>query len=628
MCGIAGLFVPRNATPPDVDLGAMLARLGHRGPDGTGVWTADDRRFRAGFARLAIIDVAGGDQPLINDRHVLTGNGEIYNYLELRAALAAEGEQFSTSGDMEPILGLAARQGPDFLHQLNGMFALALFDRRGHSLLLARDRLGIKPLYWARLPGGAILYASEATALFASGLIRAELDETAIQPYLTHGYIPHPQTLYRGVNKLAPGSRLRVSAEGDIQEEVWWQPHAAGDLPRDAAEAAEEIDRLIGDAVRLQLRSDVPVGALLSGGVDSGLVVARAAEHAGGPLRTFTVSFEGAAYDEAPVAAEVAARYGADHSRLSLSQTSILDHLAHLAWHNDEPLADAALLPNDLIHRELSKELRVVLNGTGGDEIFAGYMRYFPTGIERRYGMLPDILRRYLVEPVVGLADPMRAWQLARTGLFQRNRGAYVHAHSTYFPEPMLRRIGNRHPVTTAAHVRLAEAFGGNGQAAGLAADIGSYLVDNLLTLLDRTSMAWSVEGRVPLLDHRLVEAALALPEDQRTPGGEPKGIERALARKYLPASVTDAPKQGFASPVPVWIRSGLGDLARRILTRPSALDRGYWTAEGIDHLLIDPDRHGHRVYALLMLELTILSQIDQGFSTVPGSLQDLMDAA
>ena len=157
MCGIAGLFVPRNATPPDVDLGAMLARLGHRGPDGTGVWTADDRRFRAGFARLAIIDVAGGDQPLINDRHVLTGNGEIYNYLELRAALAAEGEQFSTSGDMEPILGLAARQGPDFLHQLNGMFALALFDRRGHSLLLARDRLGIKPLYWARLPGGAIL---------------------------------------------------------------------------------------------------------------------------------------------------------------------------------------------------------------------------------------------------------------------------------------------------------------------------------------------------------------------------------------------------------------------------------------------------------------------------------------
>jgi asparagine synthase (glutamine-hydrolysing) len=593
MCGIAGLFVPRDAAPPDVDIGAMLARLGHRGPDGTGTWTSDDRRFRAGFARLAIIDLAGGDQPLIDSHQVLTSNGEIYNYLELRRDLAGEGVTFRTEGDMEPILPLARRDGEDFLHRLNGMFALALYDRQAHSLLLARDRLGIKPLYWTRLPGGAILYASEPSALFASGLIRPELDESAIAPYLAHGYIPHPQTLYKGVRKLAPGAKLTVSADGTIREEYWWQPRPADDLPGDAGAAEAHIDALIGDAVRLQLRSDVPVGALLSGGVDSGLVVARAAEHAGGPLRSFTVSFEGAAYDEGPVAADVARRYGTDHTAFHLSQTEILDHLPHLAWYNDEPLADAALLPNDLIHRELSKELRVVLNGTGGDEIFGGYMRYFPTAIEQRYGLVPGFLRSGLIEPLIALADPMKAWQLSRTGLFGSHRGRYVHAHSTYFAPPVLKRLGCRLDAADPAHAALADRFGGNGQAAGLAADIGSYLVDNLLTLLDRTSMAWSVEGRVPLLDHRLVEAALALPEDQRTPGGRPKGLERAIARKYLPESVTDAPKQGFASPVPAWIRSGLGSLAERVLTRDAALERGGWTRDGIAFLLADPDRHG-----------------------------------
>ncbi|OAN55029.1 hypothetical protein A6A05_00270 [Magnetospirillum moscoviense] len=603
---MAGLFVPRTVEPPNADMPAMLAAMRHRGPDGVGKWTAPDRRYVCGFARLAIIDLATGDQPIVEGtgERVLMGNGEIYNYLELRDECA--GYPWRTHGDMEVVLPLATRLGADFAHRLNGMYGLALYERDPHRLTLVRDRLGIKPVYWARTAAGALVFASEVKALFASGLIRPEVDEDAVAQYLAHGWVPAPATLWKGVAKLPPGHRLTAEADGTVHIQRYWMAQAAAGLPGDGEGVRRHLTDLLDDAVRLQLRSDVPVGALLSGGIDSGLLVALAARRLDRPLNTYTVRFEGAMVDESPLAALVAQRYGTRHTLFDLSMADIADHLPRLAWFCDEPLADASLLPNQLIEAVLGQEVRVALNGTGGDELFAGYGRYFRLPVESRYLGLPAWLRRGAIEPLAGLVDPMTRWRLARAEKFANDRGGYLHDHSTFFPTPIKAMLGCRLPSPVPAQARHFGDFAGAAQSAGLYAELNTYLPEDLLLLLDRTSMAASVEGRVPFLDHRLVEAALAVPPELRTPGGRQKALERAMAAPFLPDELLNAPKQGFASPVPAWMRGPLGGLAERVLTLPRCLARGWWSADGIRRLRADPGRHGHRLYALLMLELTI----------------------
>ena len=630
MCGLAGLFLPRSAEPQRAGMDAMLSVMTHRGPDGERRYASPDGRYQAGFRRLAIIDLETGAQPIEDpaSNMVLTGNGEIYNYRELRHAYPDY--PWQTTGDMEVVLALARDRGDAFVDDLNGMFALALYDGNAHRLTLVRDRLGVKPLYWTRLPGGGILFASEIKALFASGLVRPAVDESAVGAYLSHGWVPGPQTLFEGVKKLLPGHRLCIDADGNETLDAYWRPRPASNAPETPAEAEEHLTELLRDSLRLQLRSDVPVGALLSGGLDSGLMVALAAEQSSSRLNTFTVSFEGAGVDEGPLAAMVAERYGTNHTELSVAAGDVARHLPALAWHAEEPSFDAAVLPNFLINQVLSEHVTVALNGTGGDELFAGYGRYFQLPVERCYLGLPQALRHGVVEPSARALAPMTAWRLGRADLFDGNRGLYAHAHTTHFPPPMLETIGFKGPVPKAAQGALFEdfksAFGADAQTATLAADIGSYLPDDLLTLLDRTTMAVSVEGRVPFLDHRLVEAALAVPAEIRTPGQRQKGLERAMAEKFLPGAVLDAPKQGFASPVPAWMRAGLTDVAGRILKRRETLDRGWWTASGIDTLLHNPARHGFRVYTLLMLELSVRLMVETpvGSNAPTGGLEAL----
>ena len=608
MCGIAGLFVPRNAPLVEADIPAMLEVLRHRGPDGTGRHLSDDRRYQAGFTRLAIIDLATGEQPIVEagGARVLMGNGEIYNYLELRRQPAASAYPYRTAGDMEVALPLWAAFGEDFVHRLNGMYALALYERHRHRLVLVRDRLGIKPLYWAKVPGGGLLFASEIKALFASGLLAPGIDEAAVSAYLAHGYVPAPGTLFRGVNKLPPGHLLRVEASGEVGVERYWRATMADDLPQRPEAIEERLIELLGDSVRLRLQSDVPLGALLSGGLDSGLMVALAAMRSERPLNTFTVRFEGAPVDETPLARAVAERYGTIHTEMELPAAAASDHLPRLAWFCEEPLNDAALLPNHLIEEVLGGSLKVALNGTGGDELFAGYGRYFRLPVERRYLAWPAWFRSRVVEPLVALVSPMTAWKLARAGKFDGDRGGYLHDHCCHFPPPLRQAIGNRQPPPEPVQARFFAEFDGPPETAALHADINSYLPEDLLTLLDRTSMAHGVEGRVPFLDHRLVEAALAVPPRIRTPDGRHKALERSIAARFLPPDVVRAPKWGFASPVPEWMAAGMGNLARRILTRPRTLERGWWTAPGIERLVADPRRHGFRVYTLLMLELAV----------------------
>jgi asparagine synthase (glutamine-hydrolysing) len=622
MCGIAGLFLPEGTSAATADIDAMLGVMGHRGPDGTGRFTSPDRRYQTGFTRLAIIDLTTGDQPIVeNDgRRVLVGNGEIYNYVELRRTYPDF--PYGTQGDMETILPLDSALGDEFVHCLNGMFALALYDRDRHRLLLARDRLGIKPLYWARAAGG-IVYASEIKALFASGLVAPAVDENSVSSYLAHGYVPAPGTLYRGVNKLPPGHMLVAERNGDVRVTRYWRALPADDLPTDTEGIRRHLTDILRDSVRLRLRSDVPLGALLSGGLDSGLIVALAAQQMDQPLNTFTVRFQGAAMDESPLAALVAERYGTNHTVMDLAAGDVAAYLPRLAWVCDEPLNDPALLPNHLIEEILGSHLKVALNGTGGDELFAGYGRYFRLPVERRYLALPRWLRQGLIEPAVRLGSPMTAWQLARAGKFHADRGGYLHDHGTHFPPPLRALIENNQAIPAPAQAAYLDEFDGPADTAALYADLNTYLPEDLLTLLDRTSMGVSVEGRVPFLDHRMVEAALAVPPHIRAPGGRQKALERAMAADFLPGEILNAPKQGFASPVPAWLEAGLAPLAKRMLTRPATLERGWWSARGIDRLLADPKRHGFRVYSLLMLELALRLHVE-GPATTDAPMEGL----
>ena len=618
MCGIAGLFLPTRATVLEADLSAMLLAIAHRGPDGEGRYVCDDRRYQAGFCRLAIIDLETGEQPIVDERggRVLSGNGEIYNYLELRKSYPDY--PYQSHGDMETVLAAHAAKGEKFLHDLNGMFALALYEQGDHRLTLVRDRLGIKPLYWAQLPAGGILYASEIKALFASCLVDRQVDERAVSSYMAHGYVPDPGTLYKGIHQLPPGHLLRAEADGSIIVERYWRAAPAVDVPSTPQDIATHLTDILKDSLRLQMRSDVPIGALLSGGIDSGLMVALAAEQSSQPINTYTVRFEGAPVDESPLARQVADRYQTNHQVVDLPALGAGALLPKLAWYCDEPLADASVLPNFMIEQALGRSLKVALNGTGGDEIFAGYGRYFQMSVEQKYLHVPKALRRGLIEPMLGLFSPMTAWRLSRAEKFRDDPGGYLHDHSTSFPAPVRDLIGNRMRHEGSEQSRLAGEFASGGQAAMLYADLGSYLPHDLLCLLDRTSMAVGVEGRVPFLDHRLVEAALAVPEDVRTPGGRQKALERDMARPYLPASVIDAPKQGFASPVSAWMAAGLGKTAGPILKSKNALARGWWTAKGIEQLLADPQRHGFRLYQLLMLELTIRIHVEGPLGTKP----------
>jgi asparagine synthase (glutamine-hydrolysing) len=616
MCGIFGYFTPKGSTPRSLDIEAPLDAMAHRGPDGRGTYISEDRCYQAGFDRLAIIDLDTSQQPIVEPggARVLLGNGEIYNYLELRKEYSDY--RFQTQGDIETVLAVHDKHGANFVDPLNGMYGLALYEKSSHRLTLVRDRLGVKPLYWAKVPGGGIVFASEIKALLASGLVQTGIDENIVNAYLSYGYVPSPDTLFAGIKKLPPAHKMVVEADGAISIERYWQPSQQESLPKDPTEVKSYLLDLLEDAVRLQMRSDVPVGALLSGGLDSGLLVALAAQHSSQPINTFTVSFEGAPVDEAPFAKLVAERYGTHHTETTISGNEINAEIVNLAWFTEEPLNDAALLPNYLIEKNLSQHVTVALNGSGGDELFAGYGRYFHMSVEQRYLKLPGWLRQGVIEPLGKCIDPMNAWRLSRADLFEADPGAYLHAHSTHFPAPIRKLMGNQMAVPPALQsdyfADALKRFNGERQSAVLSADISTYLPEDLLTLLDRTTMAVSVEGRVPFLDHRFVEASLSAPENIRTAGNQQKALERAMAKDLLPAEILNAPKQGFASPVPHWMKNGLANSAKHLLTRKETLDRGWWSKSGIETLLSDTDRHGFRLYSLVMLELAVKLYVEK----------------
>lgn len=627
MCGIAGFAGDRarEAGAPD-RLRAMCDAIRHRGPDDAGYYHAPG--VALGMRRLSIIDVAGGHQPIGNEDGSVqvVFNGEIYNFRELRRRLQANGHRLATTSDTETIVHLYEELGDALVDELRGMFAFALWDTRRDRLLVARDRLGIKPLYYAVHAGGIAL-ASELRPLVAGGLVDTRLDVTALAEYFTLGYVPEPRSIFEGVHKLLPGHRLTWTREAGVQVERYWSPMVEEDPALTPEDAVLEIRRLLDESVALHLESEVPLGAFLSGGIDSSSVVGTMTRVATREVHTFSIGFEEASVDESEHASAVARSLGTHHTSLIVrpEADALVEDVVHTF---DEPFADSSAIPTFLVCQLARREVTVALSGDGGDELFGGYSRYLRTHARRRL-QLPGLRP---VFDAVSAAMPVGArgrgvlWGLARS-----DRGQY--ATSVALPAQV--RDGGVVRDEVARHAGrfdgvLDRWFAGTEDrdfaTQLMLVDLQSYLPGDILTKVDRTSMASSLEARVPLLDHRLVEFAFRLPSALKMRDGVGKWIFREAIRDRVPPEVLSHPKRGFTVPLTEWFR---GPLAWRLddLLAPGALIRDYVDAPALRRVIREHRQHvrGHAglLWRVLALELW-LSGLSQGLLHRPPAISRL----
>ncbi|MGN3973126.1 XrtA/PEP-CTERM system amidotransferase [Tsuneonella sp. SYSU-LHT278] len=625
MCGIAGIF--HCGTPKPVDparVRAMTDVLAHRGPDGEGVWNAPG--VALGHRRLSIIDLAGSPQPMASadGRAMIVFNGEIYNFRELRRELEQVGARFRTEGDTETILAAWQKWGPDCLARLHGMFAFALYDLDKKTLCLARDRLGVKPLFTAQLSDGSLAFASELKGLLAHPLLRREVDPLAVEDYLAWGYVPDHRSLLKGVEKLPAGHyRLLRHDAPPAAPTRWWDVsflERRGESIRDLE--AELLFRL-REAVSSRMVADVPLGAFLSGGVDSSSVVALMTEGSRDPVRTCSIGFDEAALDETSHARTVARRYRTDHRERVVASDDFAE-IGRLAAMFDEPFADASALPTWRVCQLARETVTVALSGDGADEAFAGYRRQrFHANEERARALLPARFRQATFG-ALGALWPQADWAprpfRARTtfrSLAASGEDGYALALAVTPPElraglytaGMRGELGDyRAEQPLIDLMKAAPARSGLDRAQY--ADLKFWLPGDILTKIDRTSMAVSLEAREPLLDHRLVEFAAELPERLRIRAGQGKWLLKHAMERFLPEEVLYRPKQGFVVPIAQWLRGPLAGEARSI-GRGAALARTGWfdgdrIAEIAEAHIAGRSDHSRLLWQLLMLDRSL----------------------
>jgi asparagine synthase (glutamine-hydrolysing) len=606
------MVVAPGQAPPSPDLGRRMTDvIRHRGPDDDGLH--HDERALLGMRRLSIIDVEGGHQPLYGaDRRVcLVFNGEIYNFRELRAGLEKDGHAFSTHSDTEVVLQLYLRDGVAAFAQLDGMFGIALWDKRTQELILARDRLGEKPLYYTHNPQ-RLLFGSELKSLLQSPDCPRDVDSDALRAYLTFGYVPSPNAIFNGIGKLPPAHYLRYR-DGQTSLHRYWRPSLARKTTLGEAEAGEKLEELLDRAVASRLVSDVPFGAFLSGGLDSSTVVALMARHMSQPVKTFTIGFKEAAYSELDDARRVASHLGTEHHELVVEPDAV-SLLQKLVWHFDEPFADSSAVPTFLVSELASRHVKMVLTGDGGDEMFGGYDRYLKFmklerlgGLRRPAAMAMDLAGALLPNPRgdrfqrIGerLRLPPSERYLSGVALMRADtsRGLRPQAGgSDHFDLPLLHEAGSDLGAGDSALDRA------------VAIDLQSYLPDDILVKLDRMAMAASLEGRSPFLQTDLVEFALSLPDHYRVRGDRGKHLLREVAGKWLPPRAISKPKQGFAIPLAEWLRGPLSALAADTFSSRAFRERGLVQPQAAQSLLED---HLHRnidrseaLWQVLCLEL------------------------
>ncbi len=622
MCGICGYFGDgANISGPTLE--RMNQTLERRGPDDKGIL----REPGVGLAmrRLSIIDLSGGHQPIHNeDRSVwVVCNGEIYNYRELRGALEQRGHHFETNSDTEVIVHLYEEYGDDLVHHLRGMFAFALWDARRRRGLIARDRLGIKPLFYADV-GGTVLFGSEIKALLASGVVNRDLDHQALDAFFTFTYIPAPLTIYRAVRKLEPG-HLLIHEAGRTEKRAYWDLDVSKtDRETDQQVWLERFDAAIEDAVKSHLVSDVPVGAFLSGGIDSSLVVGLMSRHLEDPVQTFTMGFGGARnslIDERPLAAKVAARYGCEFHAFAV-QPDFRQIVGDIVNAFDEPFADDSVIPSYYVSQLTRQHVKVALSGLGGDELFAGYDRYSGVLLGQYYSRLvPATVHRKIIQPLVQrLPEPAHgggrvdhAKRFAAAAL-QSSAERYLRFVST-IPAPERRLLFSpdiagqidfqaTSQIITEPYLRCDAP---DDVARALYVDMKTYLPEDILALSDRLSMWHSLEVRVPLVDHELVELSARLPTRLKLDWRHKKILLKRIAARHLPVEVMKHRKQGFESPMAAWLRSDLAEYSRDILgpgrLGKSGLFDGDYVLAKLDEHLAGRHKNNKLIFSLMMFQ-------------------------
>jgi len=619
MCGICGVFSFEPDTIVDKSvIQRMNNSIRHRGPDDEGYY--QDEQASLAMRRLSIIDLNKGQQPISNEAGNVwvVFNGEIYNFKDVRAELQRRGHAFKTQTDTEIIVHAYEEYGDDCIKYFNGMFAIALWDARKHRLFLARDRIGIKPLYYWT-DHSKLVFASELKSLILHPDVPRQINLAALDLFLTLEYVPAPHTIYEAVYKLLPGHTLTVDNRNVKIRQYWDVPYQP--VSQTEAECAETLSSLIDEAVRIRLMSDVPLGAFLSGGIDSSTIVGYMSQNMSEPVQTFSIGFEDDTYDEVPFANAVAKHFNTNH-HVEVLKPDIASLVEQLVPHHDEPFADTSIIPTYLVSKLASQKVKVVLSGDGGDELFAGYDTYIAQKLDRYYGCLPSAVRQHVLPKFTEWLPP----QPAKKGFVNKVKrmvegGALdsllQHTRWMMFLNSAEKDSLYRSDLQATLNDDLTAGYlGGYFEKANrfdkLAqqqyVDIKTYLADDILTKVDRMSMAVSIEARVPLLDYHIVEFAMNLPPHMKLNGSRTKSILRDAVKRLVPDLVLEKPKQGFSIPMKHWLRTSLKPMMLDLLSKDSLSHHGYfnhatvskWTKEHLE----GQANHSHRLWSLMVFEM------------------------
>jgi asparagine synthase (glutamine-hydrolysing) len=616
MCGIAGILHFDLSERVDASrLARMRDVLRHRGPDGEGLFV--DEGIGLAHRRLAIIDVAAGVQPMANEdgRIWITFNGEIYNHQKLRAPLEAAGHRYRTQCDTETIVHLYEDEGARTVERLEGMFAFAIWDGRARRLLLARDRLGIKPLYYT-MTGRALIFASEIKALLESGLVRPRFNESVLSEYLANGFVAGEETFFKDVRKLMPGHVLTWSRDEGIRLQRYWQPPEPASMPPSPVKSASDLRELLEGAVDRHLMSDVPLGVFLSGGLDSSALAAMVARKRTTPIKTFAVGFADKATSELPYARLVASHIGADHHEITIDPKSYFESLPQLVWHEDEPIAFPSSVPLNFVARLASQHVKVVLTGEGADEIFLGYNRYRVTHWNARLGHL------YRAGTTAGVRAAARAAleklpaRFARAGR-RTFLGCDADPRQLYFENFSIIGSARQASLVRRRDLLAVDPFASQWQCfeAGHGSlldrmgrtDLQTYLVE-LLMKQDQMSMAASIESRVPYLDDQVVSQVASMPGTSRLPGWETKTLLKAAVRDLVPPEILTRKKMGFPVPLGDWLRGEYWPVVDNFVLGRRAQTRGWFDAAALSAMANEHREgrasHTHALWLLINLEV------------------------
>ncbi len=614
MCGLAGAFNFKTGKPVASSMiQAMCDPIRHRGPDGDGIYT--DGEIGLGHRRLSIIDVdPRSNQPMTNvsESHSIVFNGEAYNYLELAPSLKAAGVQFKTESDTEVLLNLYAQEGPACLEKLNGMYAFAIWDRAKRELFIARDRLGIKPLYYYLTEDG-ILFASEVKSILAALPSRPPMSESVIDTYMSFGYVPGTETMFEGIKKLPPGHYLTVR-NGQLETRCYWDIECHRDGPDLGLEHyKEEAIELLEDAVKLRLRSDVPLGVFLSGGVDSSAVVAMMRKIGADPVRTYSVRWDhGSEYDETEYAKKIARQFKTEHTEYTMSEDDFVSFLPKFQWLMDEPVTEAAAVSLYYIAREAKKDVTVVLSGEGADEAFGGYPIYRYMRWVSRYASLPGPLRKFAGDPLAAkLGGKFQKYAaLSKLPLEQAYLGVsfYEGAEKRSVYSDKMMALAESHPAYQHVAPFYEKTRDWDNYSRMQYLDVKTWLADDLLIKADRMSMAASMELRVPFLDYRFFEFSSKVPVKHLVGEKQSKKLLKSALEPYLPQDILYRKKMGFPTPISSLLEGRLGDMAGDMFASQAFRERGYFASDKVQDMLRahrSGERDHHRIlWQLLIFEL------------------------